>query len=113
MKKLLISALVVTGLTFAGVSYGEEQPQNAPDEQTQAAADTQAGQEQQAAAEQAEIKGEVTEVAAQALTVKDESGKAHAVAVSDGKLLKDIKVGDAVKVTLVKGKAATIEKVGG
>ena len=95
MRKLLGLALVALALTLPGVSTFAA-TMNQPTKQV-AVAPT-------------EIKGEITHIKGNILTLKDELGKVHRVKISQASMLEGLKVGDNATVKMEKGKVASIQK---
>jgi peptidoglycan hydrolase CwlO-like protein len=79
MSKLVLSALVASGLTLTGVGiYAlKEQPNDAQTQQQQ----MEQGSEREADM-QNQIRGEVTNIADHTIEVKDETGKTHSFDVT-------------------------------
>ncbi len=96
MTRLFGFALVVLALALSGAStYAATM--NQPTKQVATAS--------------TEMKGEITRIKAEVLTLKDEAGKSHLVRAAGPKLLEGIKVGDKVVVQIENGKATSIQKV--
>ncbi len=112
MKKLLVSTLIVSGLTITGVSSLalNEQPKDAQTEQHMKEG-TEHG-----AKTQAEFRGVVTNVQDSTVEVKDEAGKTHSFDTTGLQNLEELKVealkpGDTVRVEMTNGEAILIQKV--
>jgi len=108
MRKLVLSALVASGLTLTGVGiYAlEEQPNDAQTQQQQ----MEQGSEREADV-QNQIRGEVTNIADHTIEVKDETGKTHSFDVTGLQKTEELQKGDKVVVMLENGKPTSIEKV--
>jgi nucleoid-associated protein YgaU len=112
MKKFLVSTLVISGLTIAGVSSFavDEQPKDAQtEEQLQEGAE-------QAVEAQTEIRGEVTSFKDQTIEIKDEAGQTHSFDITGLQNFEELKAealkpGDMVRVEMASGKPTLIEKV--
>lgn len=110
MKKFLVSTLVISGLTIAGVSSFavDEQPKDAQTEQQEGV--------EQGAETQTEIRGEVTNVQDKTVEIKDEAGQTNSFDITGLQNFEELeaealKPGDMVRVEMVAGKPTLIEKV--
>jgi len=110
MKKLIVSTLVISGLTLTGVSSFalNEHSGNAQTEQMQEGAEH--------AAKTKEIRGTVTKVQDSAVEIKDEAGKTHLFDTTSLQNLEELQAetleaGDSVRVELEDGQATMIKKV--
>ena len=122
MRNLLI-AMLIAGFTFTGMTLtscrdNSTEP-DGTEQQAQEPTDQQQGNEMAqdkgtAPTSENEITGQVTEVKGNNMVkIKDDQGTTYELQVTDQNMLQDIKTGDNVKVTLVKGKASSIEKIEG
>ena len=94
----MLSALIVLGFSFLGVSAFAVREQNTKRVSEIAIADSH------------EITPEVMEIKDRAITLKDKKGKIYSFEAGDEKVLEKVKVGDTVKVKIEEGNAASIDK---